>query len=424
MEPFHTATLADGRTIEFRAEVLGSGAMKEVHLSADGSSVLCFYTSRTATNHPRRRQRLETILGRHNLTLSREQGGGARGAADAAANRRRFCWPTAVVAAPRLGVLSPVYPPEFCFGSGPSYLKGKPKHGLRFIGPKNCRLLAEVAPGERGDLRGHLGMCLGIAEVVARLHEEGLVHSDLSPPNVLVDPTRGACLVTDIDALVVDGLYPPDVLGTPGYIAPEVLATVRLPRDDPARVVPNVRTDRHALAVLIYQYLLLRHPLEGRKVHPGTTAQEQELAEYGTQALFCEHPDDDSNRPAGGLPPPIRPGATAARPVCACVRGRPAPPRRRPPAADWADALHKTPRLLEVYANARSWHRWYVAAGKDTGCPFCQSDGMMLIPGGGGGRFTGGAFDRCPSTAFEAILIDVESHLKNASRNSDGTSAA
>ena len=39
---------------------------------------------------------------------------------------------------------------------------------------------------------------------------------------VLVDPTTGGCVVIDIDSLVVPGVYPPEVIGTGGYIAPEV----------------------------------------------------------------------------------------------------------------------------------------------------------------------------------------------------------
>ena len=38
------------------------------------------------------------------------------------------------------------------------------------------------------------------------------------------------------------------VLGTKGYIAPEVLMTMHLPFKDPNRKFPNARTDQHALA--------------------------------------------------------------------------------------------------------------------------------------------------------------------------------
>ena len=93
---------------------------------------------------------------------------------------------------------------------------------------------------------------------------------------------------------MVEGLYPPDVMGTKGYIAPEVLSTVHLPIDDPARKHPNARTDQHALAVLIYQYLLLRHPLDGPEDPAARTAEDQELLSYGSEALFCEHPFDDT----------------------------------------------------------------------------------------------------------------------------------
>src|SRR5262249_3390183 len=101
--------------------------------------------------------------------------------------------------------------------------------------------------------------------------------------------------VIDIDSLVVPGLFAPDVLGTPGYIAPEVLATQNLDMNDSRRKLPSNFTDQHALAVLIYEYLLRRHPLRGPKVN-GNTAEEDELLSMGTSALFIEHPTDTSNQ--------------------------------------------------------------------------------------------------------------------------------
>lgn len=40
----------------------------------------------------------------------------------------------------------------------------------------------------------------------------------------LVDPSSGSSCV-DCDGLVVPGKFPPDVVGTPDFIAPEVLET-------------------------------------------------------------------------------------------------------------------------------------------------------------------------------------------------------
>ena len=81
----------------------------------------------------------------------------------------------------------------------------------------------------------------------------GLAHSDLSDKNVLVDPRNGNCVIIDIDSLVVPDVYPPDVIGTAGYIAPEVLATQHLPLTDPTRKLPCNLTDMHAIAVLIHE---------------------------------------------------------------------------------------------------------------------------------------------------------------------------
>lgn len=83
------------------------------------------------------------------------------------------------------------------------------------------------------------------------MHAAGLCHSDLSYKNVLIDPEMGHACIIDVDGLVVPGKYPPDVVGTPDFIAPEVVKTSHLSKEDPNRVLPSITTDRHALSVLI-----------------------------------------------------------------------------------------------------------------------------------------------------------------------------
>src|SRR5699024_10400702 len=112
---------------------------------------------------------------------------------------------------------------------------------------------------------------------------------------VLIDPEQGHARVIDIDGLVVPGKYPPDVVGTPDFIAPEVVKTSHLPKEDPNRILPSITTDRHALAVLIYMYLFYRHPLRGGKIHDLDDEMRDETLSMGEKALFIEHPTDRSN---------------------------------------------------------------------------------------------------------------------------------
>ena len=131
-------------------------------------------------------------------------------------------------------------------------------------------------------------MAILISRAVKRLHAAGLAHSDLSYKNILVNPINGSACIIDLDGLVVPGKDPPDVIGTPDFIAPEVVSTLHLHKDDPDRKLPNINTDRHALAVLIYMYLLYRHPLIGDKVND-LESDRDEILSMGEKALFVEH---------------------------------------------------------------------------------------------------------------------------------------
>jgi serine/threonine protein kinase len=182
---------------------------------------------------------------------------------------------------------------------------------------------------------------------VRRLHFAGLAHSDLSNRNVLVDLRGGDACVIDIDALVVPGLAPPTVLGTPGYMAPEVVA---------GKVLPSIETDRHALSVLFYELLLQRHPLRGTLVHSTRSAEEDEQLSMGTKALFIEHrtdrrnpPDKPVTAPVDALGPHLAPLMRRAFEEALHV------PQRRPDAVEWEEALYRTLERIMPTPSSRGW---------------------------------------------------------------------
>ncbi len=361
-----TAILHDGRRVSFLPQPIGEGGMKTVYFTADRQSVLCFFKDQQLKQDTNRRARLEAILGRFNPTTDPSTGQHFRDL---------FCWPTAIVMAPQFGIMAPSYASHFFFRSGP--WQGKEKEGRWFSSPKLRKLLPAE---ERGVWADYLRLGQLMARAVRKLHLTGLAHSDLSCKNILVDPPGGSCAVIDIDSLVVPGVYPPDVLGTPGYIAPEVLATQHLALTHPNRKLPCNLTDLHALAVLLYEYLLHRHPLRGPKVN-GTTTEEDELLSMGARALYIEHPTDNSNRP-DDLPVRVEQlGKYLPRLFQrAFVEGLHNPPDR-PNADDWELALARSSDLLIPCGNSLCEEKWFLYnENEPIRCPWCQWELERRLP--------------------------------------------
>lgn len=366
MKQTQKATLVDGRQVEFVVDTDKEmeGGMKKVYFTPDKSAVLCFFKDQSDAA---RRARLDAVIGKFNPTASQSTGNYWK---------RYFCWPTAIIQSPGLGIMCPTYPRNFFFQDGP--WKGKEKEGTWFCGKTGGgKAFRDLMPAsERGAWINYFRLCITMARSIRKLHMSGLAHSDLSPRNILIDPSNGTSIVIDIDSLVVPGIFPPDVLGTPGYIAPEVLSTCHLPLKDPNRKHPCTGTDQYALAVLIYQYLMFRHPLKGPKVNSTKSAEEDDILSLGAKALFVEHPTDRSNRP-----PDHQLGVTydALGPLLvnlfnqAFVDGLHAP-SRRPSARDWEDALIKTWDLLHPCTNPACTHKWFVVSRKGAQrCPFCKT---------------------------------------------------
>lgn len=376
----------DGSLIEFVDEIKGQGGMKDIYFSPDRSYVVGFFRDKQDATA---KERLTMIAGIYRERIFNQTGGEYW--------KNLFCFPTHVVEYNgRLGVVTPFFKPHFFFEYGSKNndmlgIKGNEKEGKWFASASNQNRFLDSR--ERGNWLSYFRIAILISRAVKRMHAAGLAHSDLSYKNVLVDPAGGNACLIDIDGLVVPGKFPPDVVGTPDFIAPEVLKTTHLKVGDPQKNLPRIETDRHALAVLIYMYLLYRHPLRGKKIHD-SDPQKDELLSMGEKALFVEHPTDESNRPnLNEIKPSNLPWADVAKvPYTICgpylktlfdrafIEGL-HEPAKRPTADEWEQALIKTIDLMQPCPNPKCEQKWYVFDNTlKPICPFCKTAYQGELP--------------------------------------------
>ena len=210
--------------------------------------------------------------------------------------------------------------------------------------PEGPWLVTELIPGQdlkqvvegRGPLPGREAarVVAELAEGVAALHAQGILHRDLKPGNVLLRPEGtpiiidfGLARAGDVERLTRTG----DFLGTPAYMAPEQ-----------ASGKPEPRSDVYALGAILYHLLTGRAPFVGKSA----------LDVF--KAIF----KDDPPHPEG-LGVEVDPGLWAV-----CRRALDKDPERRPPSAAglrdelrrWTVTTHAAPsparRPLRVAALA------------------------------------------------------------------------
>lgn len=364
------------------------GAMKDVFFSPDKTYVVAFYRKAQDFNSKERLKRIVTL---YFDRFFNQEGGNYY--------KDLYCWPTDLVENDKqIGMVVPCYKKNFFFQKGyvgNDLIKGKEKEGKWFAAAKfrHKQFSLRLDESELGNWLSYFQICVNIARGVKRLHAAGLAHSDLSYRNVLVDPVSKSATIIDIDGLVVPGLFPPDVIGTADFIAPEVLATKHLKIDDPQKKLPNRLTDLHALAVMIYMYLLYRHPLKGGKVHD-LDSEKDDLLSMGQKALFTEHPSDTSNRPrladknSKDLPwadvnkrPYVITGPYLKELFNQAFITGLHNPMQRPTADAWEQALLKTTDLIQPCSNALCEQKWYVFDNTTKPkCPFCDTPHKGPLP--------------------------------------------
>lgn len=384
-----TSVITPGKTYQYvdNGEPM-RGGVKDVYFSPDKSYVVAFYRADQDYNS---RERLRKLVTQYYDAFFNREGGDYY--------KQLYCWPTDMVELnKKVGLIVPTYDKVFFFKKGAAVgegIKGKEKQGLWFASAKfrNKNFPLRLDESELGNWLSYFQISVKIARGVKRLHAAGLAHSDLSYKNVLIDPVSRAATIIDIDGLVVPGLFPPDVIGTADFIAPEVLATKHLDIRDPARKLPSRVTDLHALAVMIYMYLLYRHPLKGSKVNSLDTEQD-DLLSMGEKALFIEHPTDTSNRPklaqvskwslpwadVQKLPYTLTGPYLKTLFDQAFIMGL-HNPNLRPNADNWEQALLKTTDLMQPCSNPSCDQQWFVFDNSASPrCPFCGTPVKGTVP--------------------------------------------
>jgi len=133
---------------------------------------------------------------------------------------------------------------------------------------------------------------LNLADGFLQLHSKGLCYCDISFGNAFFDPLTGQILICDNDNVIVNGEKPP-ILGTPRFMAPEVVTGI---------TVPSTQTDLYSLAVLMFYMFFVHHPLEGAQESAIKCLDLPAMNKlYGSNAIFIFDPDNDTNRPVPGL---------------------------------------------------------------------------------------------------------------------------
>lgn len=142
-------------------------------------------------------------------------------------------------------------------------------------------------------------------ETLRELHLKGLTFVDLSPTNIVVRTGENGIVFIDTDNIRFRDDLPIGVMGTPGYIAPEIYrknvsSEINGTPVDGTLLSKTGRvtsdSDIFSAAVIAFELLTLHHPFVGDIIDDGTPEDEERAMRIETDYIFKDGTENTSTR--------------------------------------------------------------------------------------------------------------------------------
>lgn len=313
-------------------QCLGSGGQGEVYqASLSGQSVaLKWYFPHYQIHDPGLRARLEEAI-------------------KTGFPSERFLWPLELVLSPDLDGFGYVMPLRRAGSVGiVALMKGQVSPSFRALATAGFEL----------------------ADSFFQLHARGFCYRDISFGNIFFEPETGRILICDNDNVGINNAELTGVLGTPRFMAPEIVR---------GAAKPSTQTDLFSLAVLLFYLFLVHHPLEGQQEAEIRCFDLPAMTRiYGTDAVFIFDPDNTANRPIPGYQDnplvfwPIYPEFLRELFIKSFTRGIHNPTSGRIQETEWRSAMVRL-RDAIFYCASCGAENFYDPQSTSTSCWDCQA---------------------------------------------------
>lgn len=201
-----------------------------------------------------------------------------------------------------------------------------------------------------------------IAKAFGELERSNLSYCDISGNNILVQTGKAASIkMIDVDNIYVAGKGVAAVLGTPRYIAPEVISRQKN---------PDVLSDNYSLAVLIFELLRVGHPYISDDILDGTP-EDEEAALAGKY----EYVNDENS--TNMLPADIVLTEKLKQLFEKCFVNGKKNRIERPSAREFEFALLEASNKVIKCPSCGAWHYPRKSGKAYEGCPWCDATSKL-----------------------------------------------
>lgn len=197
-----------------------------------------------------------------------------------------------------------------------------------------------------------------IAKAFGELERNNLSYCDISGNNILVKTGKNASIkMIDVDNIYIAGKGAAAVLGTPRYIAPEVISRQK---------TPDVLSDNYSLAVILFELLRVGHPYISDDILDGTP-EDEEAALAGK----CDYVTDENS--TNMLPADIVLTDKLKKLFERCFVDGKRNRLARPSAQEFEFALLEASNKVIKCPSCGAWHYPRKTGRVYDGCPWCDA---------------------------------------------------